>query len=240
MKFALFSAALIAGVGFLIYANSLGGDFLWDDYHLVKRNAYIRDFSNIPRIFTEHVGGGAKRKYHFYRPLQILSYAFDYAIWKGDVRGYRLTNVFLHILAALCVAWLALTLSGDRPLSLLAGLLFVTHPLHTEAVAYISGRADPLAAIFILLAVILYIKNIDLSRQSYDILTALMYGAALLSRESALALPLLLLVYHFAFGKKIRAGRFLPLLGLAGASPSDSYLPVVAHDSEAGWLADAG
>ncbi|GAF76422.1 unnamed protein product, partial [marine sediment metagenome] len=146
----ILAIVLIIILGFVVYSNSLNGKFIWDDEYLIKNNVYIRSFSYLPKIFSEDIGTGAEKKYYFYRPLQMITYMIDYSLWKLNVRGYHLTNTLLHILAALTIYWLINILFGDRPLSLFASLFFVAHPIHTEAVAYISGRADPLALLFML------------------------------------------------------------------------------------------
>lgn len=192
----------IAVLGFAIYANALNGDFLWDDYHLVKNNVYIRDWSNMASVFTEHVGSGGMRKYHFYRPMQILTYAIDHSIWGLNVFGFHLTNVILHILAAICVYWLILIVFKDKMLAGIASILFVAHPLHTEAISYMSGRPDPLASLFLLLAVIFYVKQTAAPKRYYPAACVLSFALALLSREASLILPLLLLAYHLTSGAK--------------------------------------
>ena len=78
----------------------------------------------------------------------------DHRVWKLDVRGYRLTNILLHILVSLAIFRLIIVLFDDWILALFTGALFVVHPIHTEAVAYISSRADSLAFLFMLLCFI--------------------------------------------------------------------------------------
>ena len=72
---------VIAALGFLVYSNSLGGKFVYDDEYLVKDNAYIKSLSRLPKVFTEDVGSGADRAYSFYRPVLIITYALDYFFW---------------------------------------------------------------------------------------------------------------------------------------------------------------
>jgi len=199
---------IIALIGIACYANSLNGDFVWDDHQLVKDNAYIRNWSHVGKIFSENIASGSGKTYNSYRPLQMITYIVDYSVWGLDVRGYHLTNTLLHIMAALSIYWLTILLFKEQFVSLLAALFFVMHPMHTEAVTYISGRADPLSLLFMLLCFVFYIKRIS-------ILAILCYAAALLSRENSLILPLLLLLYHYSFREQIRMKEYLPLAGLA-------------------------
>jgi len=187
--------------GCIVYANSLQGQMLLDDTHLIKNNIYIKNWSKIKLIFTESIGAGAARPFSFYRPLQSLTYMVDYSLGKLNPVGYHLHSIIWHIAASLCVYWLILLLFQDTFLSLVTALLFIVHPVHTEAVSYISGRADPLSLTFMLLTFIFYIKD----RRS---LMAATYAVALLSRENAVILPFLILLYNYSLKRKVSFGTF--------------------------------
>ena len=208
------SLALIIILGFAVYANSIKGEFIWDDEFLVQDNVYIRNWSHISKLFTENIGAGAGEIFHFYRPLQMITYMIDYSIGGLNAKIYHFTNILLHISAALAIFWLMNILYKDNFLSLFTGILFVVHPIHTEAVSYVSGRADSLAALFTLLCFIFYIKYLNSESKSATILTVSSYVLAILSRENSLILPVLILLYHYAFKEKIRIKRFLPILSI--------------------------
>ncbi|MCX5714186.1 MAG: tetratricopeptide repeat protein [Candidatus Omnitrophica bacterium] len=215
-KVLFISIALIIILGCIAYASSLSGKFVWDDELLIKNNVFIRNLPGIEIFFKTKIFAEGCEATYFYRPLQIVTYALDYAIWKFNVVGYHITNTLLHILVALCIYWLVNILYKDNKLSFLASALFVVHPIHTEAVSYISGRADSLSVFFMLLCFIIYIKQVDrdsISIPSY-ILLLFTYTLALLSKEMSMILPLLLLFYHFVFRKKIKVVEFLSLLGI--------------------------
>jgi tetratricopeptide (TPR) repeat protein len=203
-RFILIYVFLITALGLAVYANSLNGEFLWDDDYLIKQNIYIKNPARISKLFTEQIGAGSGVPSNSYRPLQMLTYMLDYSLWKLNVRGYHLVNMLLHILAALSLFWLINLLFKDRLLALGASLFFIAHPIQTEAVSYISGRADPLALLFLLLAFIFYLKRIKFMLFAFIL--------ALLSREASLIFPLLLLLYHFIFNKKFKLKPFLPIL----------------------------
>ena len=209
----LLSVILITLAGSFVYIGSLNGRFIWDDNHLVKNNTYIRDLSCLPNAFTESLAGSSGDLYIAYRPLQILTYMFDYFLWGLNHFGFHLTNVLLHILAALAVYCFATVLFNDRLLSLITGLLFVVHPIHTEAVCYISGRADSLSALFILLSFIFYVKIEKKKSFFSEALVFIFYVLALLSRESSLILPLLIILYSYVFSRKINKRVLIIMLG---------------------------
>ena len=212
---ALVSIAVIVILGLAVYGNSLSGKFVWDDQFLIKDNVYIKSWSNSMKIFQEDIGASGKERYSAYRPVQTLTYMVNYSLGKLDVRPYHLTNVLLHIMVALSILWLIRMLSGDALLALLTAALFVVHPIHTEAVSYISGRADPLAAVFMLLAFIAYIRYLGSQRLTAYLLVVVCYILALLSRENTLIFPILLILYHSMFKKDLRRGPFLGIVTIA-------------------------
>ncbi|MDB4349808.1 tetratricopeptide repeat protein [Omnitrophica bacterium] len=209
--------ALIIILGFAIYFNTLSGKFIWDDHHLIKDNLYIKSWSYLPHLFTRHIGHGGFTKYNSYRPIQMVTYMVNHSLSGLDVRWYHFTNILLHVLVALAIYWLVNILYDDRLLSLITSLLFVSHPIHVAAVAYISGRADSLALFFMILSFIFYIKTLDTKRKGAYILMLLSFMLALLSRENVLIFPALLLLYHYAARKRFNIYRFMPLLSIAFA-----------------------
>ena len=90
----------------MVYTNSLNGKFVYDDMLLITNNAFIKEWSALPKVFVEDVGKNIGIKTIFYRPIQMITYAVDYRIWKLNVVGYHLTNIILHIFVALGIYWL--------------------------------------------------------------------------------------------------------------------------------------
>lgn len=198
-----------------VYSNSFSGQFIWDDNYLIKENIKIRNWNNIIEIFTANIGAAAGEENNFYRPLQIISYLFDFQLYGLNPAGYHLTNIVLHILVSLCVLLYVRILFKDNLLSFLTASLFVVHPIHTEAVAYVSGRADSLSAMFIFLCLISYAKIYHSSKKNiWFVIMLLSCLLALLSKEISIILPLLILLYHYTFKKQIVFKWFLPLIGI--------------------------
>lgn len=218
-KYEWLAAALIIIIGFAVYANSLRGQFIWDDDTLIKENVLLRSWNNIGRFFTTDIANSGGTLSSSYRPLQMISYTADYSFWKLNVFGYHLTNILLHILAALGIYALIAFLFKNKLLGWITGILFAVHPIHTEAVAYISGRADILSLLFILSCFLIYLQPSYFSHRMGIRLAIifLIYSAALLSYEGSLGFPLLLLVYHFSFNEKIKWREFITVL-TAGAA----------------------
>ncbi len=203
---------IIIIAGCAVYAGTLHHPFIWDDEMLITGNAFIKNWSHLTEIFTSDIGAGGGGMYHSFRPLQILTYVIDHSLWRLNTAGYHLTNILLHILTALSIFWLINLLFKDKRLSFFTSLLFVIHPVHTEAVTYISGRSDPLSALFFLLAFIYYIKQLDGKNTGFFLLMSACYALAILSRENAIILPLALLLYHYTFEKRFTIKLFMPVL----------------------------
>ena len=178
--------AIMATVA-VVYANALLNGFVWDDGSVIVGNPAIKSWRRVPGLLSEVVLPGA----YYYRPVQSLSFLADYYVWGLWPAGFHLTNVVLHAVVAVLFYRLAARLVGDWRTALVAALLFAVHPLHAEAITYVSQRSDPLAAMFMLTALLWALDG-------RRIAAPLAFALALLSRESAaillLLLPMVLLV----------------------------------------------
>lgn len=199
-----FLALLI--IGLAIYSTSFGNNFLWDDDWLVVNNIYIKSWKYLGKIFTTNLFAGCWGDSNFYRPMQSLTLLVDNSIWKLNPFGYHLTNTLIHIANSILIYWLmALLFKARAAAAILATLFFLVHPVQTEAVTYISGRADPLMTFFILLSFTLFIKWRNKSCPKRNIIYACSlscFALALLSKEAALIFPFLILTYCFVYDNK--------------------------------------
>ncbi|MCI4388843.1 hypothetical protein PGIGA_G00090750 [Pangasianodon gigas] len=151
---------LVCGaVALLLYVNTLDADFCYDDSRAIKTNPDLlpeTPWTNI--LYSDFWGTRLTHSgsHKSFRPLCTLSFRLNYALGGLEPRGYHLFNVGLHCcVTALFTALCGLLLAGG-PWSLLAGLLFASHPVHTEAVAGLVGRADMGAALCFLLSLLCY------------------------------------------------------------------------------------
>ena len=208
----------IALLGLLVYGRSLSFGFTsLDDVHLVRSNyAQLGDLRNAGRAFASDVFW--KRPGAYYRPLLTLSLMAD-AQWSGtNARGYHLTNILLHALAACLLFLLLQGLGASRLPSFLAALLFACHPVLAQAVCWIPGRNDILLAIAVwcgLLALIRYTKD---GSARWLALHGLALLLALFVKELAVVLPAAGLLYLLlAADQKPTRGRWLLLVAVWSA-----------------------
>src|SRR5207237_699960 len=138
----------------------------------------------------------------FFRPLFIWSYVIESRIWGVRPFGYHFTNVIFHGVNAFLVFKLtsklvqrfAPTPIGGTRVAIAAAALFLLHPSHTEAVTWISGRADLIATFFILASLLAYLAYANGAHTSRLIASLTCFVLALLAKESAICLPFLILV----------------------------------------------
>jgi len=205
--------ALLAMVCVLVYANSFWNDFVWDDQALVTANSYLPDWRNVPTLFTTNLFAGAGRESAFYRPIQALTFMVDYHIWGKRPFGYHLTNMLLHLANAMLLYVLIAPIASRRA-AIIASLLFVAHPLQTEAITYISGRADPLALCFLLVALLCYRKAwAHPGAGLWRLASLAAFFLALLSKEMALIFPALLVLYDLTTDPVARPRALLERFG---------------------------
>jgi protein O-mannosyl-transferase len=137
------------------YAPALWNGFVWDDTALILRDPLIRSWRLIPEGFNHYLFVDATPS-DFYRPLQRLTYTIEYCVFTLHPTPYHLTNILIHAAAAVALFFFAESLlvafGGAIPrarwVALIGSFIWAIHPVHTSAVVYVSGRADPLAAFF--------------------------------------------------------------------------------------------
>ena len=194
------AAVLLASV--LPYLNCLENDFVWDDRPLILQNYRIRSPLYIGEIFTrdffDHVD--EEIKYGYYRPLVSLSYMLDSRIGGRDAFWFHLANVLFHAANSVLILLLARrVLRGRSGAALAAALVFAVHPVHTESVAWIAGRTDLLAALFMLASILSLDSRLRAGRGGAPALSLFLFAAALLSKETAVVFPAVVAVFLVSF-----------------------------------------
>jgi len=186
----------------LAYFNSLGNPFIWDDEALVVKNTLIRSPQNLPLSFINDLYFGVTSGSNFYRPLQTISYIFDYHFWQLNPFGYHLTNIFLQVGVSFLVFLLLINLSINFPIALACALFFALSPLHTESVTYISGRTEMLMGFFVIISLIFFIRSQRKGSRRpiiFYVLSLVSFICALLSKEVAVVFPFIIFGYIFYF-----------------------------------------
>jgi len=219
----LFVALLATGS---VYAPSLWFGFVDDDHSQVVDNPRIRNWHEVPGYFTSNVWAHLTPVIGdlpppFYRPLFLVWLFTNYQLFGTDPAGWHLATVLLHLLATALAYRLVRAIIGEAVPAALAAMLFGLHPVHVEAVAWISGVPEPLMATALLASMLCYLKG----REREDVLpwaavSVFFFGLALLAKETAIMLPAVLLAYEMTLGadpekKRPRLRRLAPYAVLA-------------------------
>ena len=199
---------ILIGIVFAIYAFNLNNRLFWDDDDWIINNNSVHNISwdNIKFWFSENVLAGVGLKSNYYRPMLFFTFAVNYAISGIKPWSWHLLSNFLHIANGLMIFYLFSRFGAGRVAAFLTALVFLVHPIATEAVTYISGRGDPLYVFFGLAALLAFIKSQSpgSGALAYRLTSYLALVLALLSREVAIIFPLLLIVAYIAFISKDR------------------------------------
>ena len=191
------AAAAIALLFLFVYLPDVGRGFISDDFRWIAEGR-IQVPADVWRVFTSNVG--------FYRPVVALSFAVDFAVWGSTARGYGVTNLILCMATAWALYGLArqMQLSAAASLVAAATWLFNLHAVNMS-VLWLSGRTALLVTLFSLATAHAVFRG----RMTLASVTCFL---ALLSKEEAVALPVLFTAVHFAEGGRLRgAARLLPL-----------------------------
>src|ERR1019366_7525636 len=160
--------AAIMFATFLAYVDMLALGFVFDDHVLIVTNDSIRSWRYFPSYFTSHIW--SFRYPHllanYYRPLFLTWLRLNHALFELHPWGWHLTSVLAHVAVTYLVYRLALLLTRDRWVAVVAGAIFGLHPVHAEAVADITTIQEPLSTFFILAAVLAFASSCDMSEEA--------------------------------------------------------------------------
>jgi hypothetical protein len=174
---------LLIGIG--IFGRTVSFGFQsFDDDLLITNNPIVLNptLESLKAAFTSYDP-------ELYVPLTTLSYQVTVVLAGLNAGIFHLINVFLHIATSLLVVWFLLILTQKKPLALVAGLLFLIHPVNVEAVAWIAGRKDVLAGFFAVASLVAYTSHARSGDRQKFIVSLLLFLLAVLSKPSVLPLP---------------------------------------------------
>ncbi len=149
----------------------------------------------------------------FYRPMQIISLMIDAEIGGSEPWIYHLSNLILHILTVVALFFFLRKMGIKDGISFLLSLLFSVNPMFTNAVAWIPARGDLLLGLFSLLSVIAFIEYFNSRKKVYLIIHGIVLAGALFSKETAVLLPVFILLYYYFVNKnKFQRKEIFPFL----------------------------
>lgn len=222
----IFHALLIALVGLFAYSNTFHAPFHFDDIPNIVDNPIVKDF----KYFAEPPAAKEFALYDAFRTRFIgyLTFALNYSLHDLDVPGYHIANLAIHIINALLVYLLGLltfktpyfkvhssssmvyeNTKSSTMIAFFSALLFISHPIQTQAVTYIVQRLASLATMFYLLSLVAYINcrlsSSSTKRYSFYAVSLISAVLAMKTKEIAFTLPVIIVLYELMFfGREIK------------------------------------
>jgi len=201
------------------YIGTLGFQFVYDDPAQVLHNSLLRSWSNLPGFFTHdvwsfnQVSGAPPTNY--YRPVFMIWLLINYTLFGSHAWCWHMSTLGVHVLVTFLVYKLALELSRDRLTALFSAAIFGLHPVHIEAVAWISGVTESLVAAPFVASLLFHIKarsrnsgpetSSGATTQVFRMASLVFCLVALFSKETAMVLPAAILLYEIVFADPVRA-----------------------------------
>jgi tetratricopeptide (TPR) repeat protein len=222
---AIYWALAVGLSAVIVYLNALGNDFVLDDIALIRDNVRIRSLANVPHLFVSSYWG-VNGPQALFRPLVLATYALNYAVHGLSTYGFTAVNIALHAAVSLLLFALVRGIGGTLFAAGVTAIAFAVHPVHTEAVTGISGRPELLAAFFFLLAMHFHrlAPTVDRTATRYRAATLACFACALLSKEGAITLILVLPVMDALVPTKRNDGQ----LAVPRSRILNEYLPLMA------------
>ena len=181
------------------YLNGIQHPFVFDDPYQIVTNDAVHSWRFIPQYFTSDVWphtnslvGGS-----YYRPIFQMWLLLNYKIGGLNPVWWHVTSLILHLLVTLSVFALAKMLVNDEVTAGITALLFGLHPVHVEAVTWISGVTEPLLAIFFVASFLCYLQSKRRRSLIWPVLSLVLYAFSLWSKETALMLPGIIFLYRW-------------------------------------------
>jgi tetratricopeptide (TPR) repeat protein len=195
----------LALISVVVYTQSLffGYTYLDDNVLILDNLFFLKDLSNLGKIFTTEVFHLLHSSAAYYRPILTLSFMFDAVIGGGSLWMFHVTDIAIHIAVVTLLYLVLLKLKVSSKLSFALSAFFAVHPALSQAVSWIPGRNDSLLALFVL-ASLLTLDNIFLH--------LIFFALAIFTKESALFLPAVYSFWMFWVRKEKFPGRFMILV----------------------------
>ena len=216
---------LLVTAAVLPYLFTLNYAFVFDDPVFIEKNPAVRALQPVGRYFTDPETLSSKQEYvhQIYRPLRTLAFSGLYGVFGSNPVPFHLLNLLLHVLCTLLVYSLARSLRGEEFVAWVAAALFAVHPVHSEAVTWISSLADVLSTAAVLATLRLFVSK---SSSLRIIAVAVVFPVALLSKEPAITVPVLLTAIAVYRRAELGEG---PLRRVTYGAIGGSYIVAVSY-----------
>lgn len=195
---------IVALVAIISYINILPNGFVWDDKDFILDWPQIKSTEGLPAYLTlpDLLAGDLPERHRgIYRPLRSVFYLVSYNFFGENPVGYHIQAIIIQALISMLIYLIAEIITGKRLAALIIGVLFASHPIHTEAVTFITASFDTIGILFFFLSFYLYLKmKSGKAKKTRYFIGSVIYSVfAIFTYESTLVLPLLIILYDFCF-----------------------------------------
>lgn len=195
---------LACALAFLVFVPTLGFQFVYDDKPQVLENPAIHAWGYVPNYFTAHAWAELYPHVsgNYYRPLFLLWFRINHAIFGVNPTGWHLSTVLCHVAATYLVFALVRRLTTSQWMAPTASLLFALHPVHIESVAWVSGVTDPLMAVFLIGSLLAYLLFREGGQWKWMRGALILFALGLLVKETAVVLGPLVFAHAWLFAER--------------------------------------
>lgn len=186
----------------LVYIGVVRFGFVFDDMVVIVENPVIRSWENFGWLFSHHLFASYSLAGNFYRPLNVAWFMVEYHLFGLAPAAWHLANLAWHLVATAAVYLFARRLTSDGLTSALAALFFGLHPIHMEAVAWVSGPNDIMITVFSIASFLAFARARERNQPLHWVLSLVSFAAALLIKEPAIVLPAFLAVWEWTRPEK--------------------------------------
>lgn len=193
-RFEKYYPIILGLLAFVLYANALRNEYSIDDNLVTALNPQVqKGIFGIPEIFASNYTSGTEKSFE-YRPLTKATFAVEYTMFGENTFVGHLINLLLYCTTCIVLYRLTLTLFNSKGsvFALVATLIFLAHPTHTEVVNSLKNREELLSFLFCLSSIVFFIKNNETKNSRFFILAAFFYVLALFTKLTCL--PFLLII----------------------------------------------
>ena len=221
--------AFVLAMTAVTYLGTLRFGFVYDDSAQVIGNPFIRSWHNLPAFFTTGLWSflNPESPGNYYRPTFFVLSALNYSLFKLSPQGWHAMALLIHLGVTALVFFTIRKMLGRSEVAAIAALIFGVHPIHHEAVAWVSDTTESLFALFFIAAFFAYLKSREGRAGVWLSASCLLGALALFSKETAIVLPALVFAHAWIAGSADASGeaRGLMVRLRQAMLPALSYIP---------------
>jgi protein O-mannosyl-transferase len=193
---------LVLVLAALVYAPSLRFTFVLDDWWQFVQNEWVQSWRFVPGYFRGHVWPhlGTHPPANYYRPVTLIWFQIVHTIFGLWPAGWHASAILLHLLVTFLGYQVVRRISGRVLVASAAALTFAIHPMRHDVVGWLSGMTESFWSVLFLAAFLAYLQSREGHRWRWLLASYFLYAAALLSKEPAIVLPVIVCTHAWLYG----------------------------------------